>query len=1069
MGAREQDAFAALKLDWVRTPEDVWRSAPDHVDGIHPVAARSVTDNLATATASTGRPNPMGLVIQGQAGTGKTHLLGWVRERVHAAGGYFFLVGPLGGTPFWESVLASVVDGLTREIDGHDTQLRVFLRRLATLISAPPEVTAVVTGQAPYEQSRLKDLVVALRSFDRVIGRDCQDTLRALVLFGSDDYDAEDVGRGYLLSMEEQFLHERSERGMRATPTPAQQIVREVSRLLSLTGPTVIAVDQIDTAIAESRVSYEDGEPGSREAGPIVHQVADGLLGLRDQTTRTLCLLTCLPSTWDLIDKQAVTSVRDRFRVASPLGVIGTAELAEQIVRRRFAERYQAIDFTPKYPTWPVSAEALHGASDYTPRALLQCIDRHIQACLATGTVTELSKLDAEHNEPPVGPGLVSPPVTDELAALDAAFEHLLEEAAADTLTATTEDAVFPGLLAAGLAAWIIELGEAGASFRYDPKPSAKPYLHARLRHVLDEDTGDETHWSFRAVLATNPRTALTRLQGAATAAGIGSGSGSSGMAIRRRLVLLREDEWSKGAKTQEAVEKLKASGGTTCLLATDDLRVLAALRQLLDEHHPAADVWLRSRRPASSTKLLSDTLGDVFSELASPEPDLGSPPPATDEVSPTGPATPAGQRPASLATGAGRDGLIRHGTAVPVGSAPSKAPVEIQLDALRKHTAIFAGSGSGKTVLIRRLIEECALRGVSSIVLDPNNDLARLGDAWPERPARWAPGDAELATEYLAGADVVIWTPRRDSGRPLSFQPLPDFAGLLGNTEELGLAIDVAASTLAARAGVAGATRRAVIGQAILRQALRHFARSNRSSLDAFIELLRELPDGVTDLDPDDRAGKEMAQTLRAATINDPLFGGGGTAVDPGELLTPAASRRARISVINLSGLPDDAQRQSFVSQLQIALFAWAKRNPATDRPLGGLFVMDEAQTFAPSGGSTPCTASTLMLASQVRKYGLGLVFATQAPKGLHNRIPGNAATQFFGRLNSPTQIDTAREMAKVMGGDAPDIGHLGVGEFYSVSEGLPFQRLTTPLCLSHHPASPLAPEEVVARARRS
>ena len=53
-----------------------------------------------------------------------------------------------------------------------------------------------------------------------------------------------------------------------------------------------------------------------------------------------------------------------------------------------------------------------------------------------------------------------------------------------------------------------------------------------------------------------------------------------------------------------------------------------------------------------------------------------------------------------------------------------------------------------------------------------------------------------------------------------------------------------------------------------------------------------------------------------------------------------------------------------------------------------------------------TACTQSTLALASQARKYGLGLVFATQAPKGLHNRIPGNAATQFFGLLNSPVQI---------------------------------------------------------------
>src|SRR5262249_17475931 len=148
---------------------------------------------------------------------------------------------------------------------------------------------------------------------------------------------------------------------------------------------------------------------------------------------------------------------------------------------------------------------------------------------------------------------------------------------------------------------------------------------------------------------------------------------------------------------------------------------------------------------------------------------------------------------------------------------------------------------------------------------------------------------------------------------------------------------------------------------------------------------------------------------------------------------------------------------------------FAWIKQHPAGDRPLGGLFVMDEAQTLAPSGAMTACTQSTLNLASQARKYGLGLAFATQSPKGLHNRIPGNAATQFFGLLNAPVQIAAAREMAQAKGGDVPDVSLLRSGQFYAALEGLAFQKLWTPLCLSHHPSSPLTTEEVLARARRA
>src|SRR5205807_10530147 len=104
-------------------------------------------------------------------------------------------------------------------------------------------------------------------------------------------------------------------------------------------------------------------------------------------------------------------------------------------------------------------------------------------------------------------------------------------------------------------------------------------------------------------------------------------------------------------------------------------------------------------------------------------------------------------------------------------------------------------------------------------------------------------------------------------------------------------------------------------------------------------------------------------------------------------------------------------------------------KRHPAGDRPLGGLFVMDEAQTFASASGKTPCTSSSIALASQARKYGLGLVFATQAPKGLHNQISGNATTQFFGLLNAPAQIEAARELAQAKGGKLPHTGLLSRG----------------------------------------
>ncbi|MFL6123860.1 zonular occludens toxin domain-containing protein [Actinophytocola sp.] len=137
-------------------------------------------------------------------------------------------------------------------------------------------------------------------------------------------------------------------------------------------------------------------------------------------------------------------------------------------------------------------------------------------------------------------------------------------------------------------------------------------------------------------------------------------------------------------------------------------------------------------------------------------------------------------------------------------------------------------------------------------------------------------------------------------------------------------------------------------------------------------------------------------------------------------------------------------------------------------DEALGGLLVLDEAQTFVPSRGTTASTESTLKLATQARKYGLGMVYATQAPKALHNMVTDNAATQFIGLLNASVQIQAATELARAKGGRVDDISRLPAGRFYGATEGMKMGKIQVPMCLSHHPSSACTEEEVLQRARR-
>jgi DNA helicase HerA-like ATPase len=127
----------------------------------------------------------------------------------------------------------------------------------------------------------------------------------------------------------------------------------------------------------------------------------------------------------------------------------------------------------------------------------------------------------------------------------------------------------------------------------------------------------------------------------------------------------------------------------------------------------------------------------------------------------------------------------------------------------------------------------------------------------------------------------------------------------------------------------------------------------------------------------------------------------------------------------------------------------------------------MDEAQNFVPSGRSNPSTDSTVEIIRQIRKYGLGIVLASQVPKGIHNQALGNTANQFIGRLTAPAQIKAAEAMAQSRNAVLDNLGGLPPGTLYAAGEGTTFSKTQVPICLSHH-AGPLQEDEVIERAHR-
>ena len=233
-------------------------------------------------------------------------------------------------------------------------------------------------------------------------------------------------------------------------------------------------------------------------------------------------MVASLSTTWGSdLRRGAALVPRPVPPLPGPAGASATPQIARELIEKRFAARFAAVDFTPPYPTWPIRERSSRKPTDYTPRRLLVAIDRHIRACLIDDEVRELSHLSdvPTEDQDTKAPVRTAPAISDdELARIEARFEEFKRNAdVTSPLEHDTEDATFPALLAAGLQAWIVERGDGGEKFSIDPPPSSKPDLHARLRRELDERseeereqsadqsrTEDQMHWSFRAISDTH-------------------------------------------------------------------------------------------------------------------------------------------------------------------------------------------------------------------------------------------------------------------------------------------------------------------------------------------------------------------------------------------------------------------------------------------------------------------------------------------------------------------------------------------------------------------------------------
>jgi hypothetical protein len=1063
----EFELLREVDFNWVRQLRGIWRDPPYNVTAIHRDA---VDEIMAYFRRSTREPEPeieaLGRVVVGAAGYGKTHLVGELRRRVWEEGGTFVLLDLVGVTDFWASAALGFLNSLQVKVSGGQTQYDRLIHGLTSLLGVHSQLGIIAARYRGRPRELMAELVktfiTALTLKDRAKTQQHGDVVRALVLLISDDLECASIAHAWLQGMELDPAELR-DLGFVARHKPAIEIVRGISWLLSLVGPTMIAVDQIDPIISEATVERRRANAGAEEleTQSIIDKLVEGLMGLHEVKQRAVTIISSLDASWEVLKSRASVAVDARYQSPIYLKALSQAESAKMLVAARLAPVYASAGFSPPGEAWPFAESAFDSAVGFTPRQLLKACEDHRQRCLAKGEVLVCTTFtDA----------LQQPPLEEAASDLDVAYDRKLASVSVDGLLDPSGEERLSAILAETLNVYARQLDlpdDIDVVSQKDPD-QRRPSLHGRLSFIFRSEADREQHYCFRIIPHANAIAFQGRLRAAMTASGVDRALGF------RHLFILRNEEAPGGPKTKQLVDVFKRSGGQFVSVVRDDLRVFMALSLMVEQNPAGLDAWLRERKPLFETSLfkLSGLAPPAFLLTSAPEPHSSQSisshsanTSAPGETSIPSPAIKEGKTEASRPVGATQ--IPGNERGIPMGYRFDRgalgASVSLAADLLPRHVAILAGSGSGKTVLLRRIVEEAALLGMPAIVLDTNNDLARLGDEWPAPPEGWTEADATKSARYRSNVEVKIWTPGRNAGRPMSLALLPDFAGLADDEDEQMQAIELARATLAPFIGAKGAN--AQLKEGALADALRAFAKAGGGDLDRLINLLSDLSEEVSRIDGAPKLAAAIANSLRAAIATNPLLQTRGTPLDP-KVLFGREGGRTRISVINFSGLASDEARQSFVNQLQMTLFTWIKKHPSST---GRLLVLDEAQNFAPSQRTTPCKESTLALAAQARKYGLGMIFATQTPTGIDNKIVSNCTTHFYGRMSSPATIAATRGLLDAKGGaGGEDVGRLSRGEFYFSTEGVSRPlRIRTPICLTWHPANPLTAAEVAAKAR--
>jgi hypothetical protein len=373
----------------------------------------------------------------------------------------------------------------------------------------------------------------------------------------------------------------------------------------------------------------------------------------------------------------------------------------------------------------------------------------------------------------------------------------------------------------------------------------------------------------------------------------------------------------------------------------------------------------------------------------------------------------------------------------------------------LTTHGVIVGMTGSGKTGLSIALLEEAAIDGIPSIIIDPKGDLTNLLLQFPdldpkkfepwineedaqqkkqtvpqyaaETAARWRRGLDETGqspdriARLRAAADWRIYTPGSATGLALSI--LGTFSAPQGKPprEVVTQKVDAVATALLGLTGIAAdpvQSREHIL----VAQLLLHSWDAGRDlDLAGLIRLVENPPLRTVGTYSLETFFPAKDRVKFAATLNNVLAAPSFATWTTGEPLdlSKMLYRNGRPQqLIFYTAHLDDTQRMFFTTLLLEEVLSWTRKQVGTTN-LRALLYFDEVFGYLPPHPANPPSKGPLLtLLKQARAFGVGVLLATQNPVDLDYKALSNAGTWFVGKLQ--TERDKARLLEGLEGAAA-------------------------------------------------